>query len=47
MHDNAYIQIVVKDFSGSGESEPSISGRFVRLNVLDYKRAKQSDHTRE
>ena len=35
--------MVAKDFSRSREQEPSISGRFVRLNVLDYKRAEQSD----
>ena len=43
MHDNTHIQKVAKDFSGSREHEPSISGTFVRLNVLDYKRAAQSD----
>ena len=32
-----------KDFSGSREREQSISGTFVRLNALDYKRAEQSD----
>ena len=31
----------------SGESKLSNSGTFVRLNVLDYKRAKQSDQERE
>ena len=39
-----YIQMVATDFSRSRENEPSISGTFVRLNVLDYKRAGQSDH---
>ena len=43
MHDNMHIQTVAKDFSRSREREPSISGTFVRLNVLDYKRAEQSD----
>ena len=44
MHDNAHIQTVAKDFSRSREREPSISGTFVRLNVLDYKRTEQIDH---
>ena len=35
---------VAKDFSRSRERETSISGTFVRLNVVDYKRAEQSDH---
>ena len=39
MHDNTYIQTL----SRSRESEPFISETFVRLNVLDYKRAEQSD----
>ena len=46
MHDNTYVQTVAKDFSRSREWEPSISGTFVRLNVLDYKRAEHSDHER-
>ena len=46
MHDNTPIQTVAKDFSRSREREHSISGTFVRLNVLDYKRAEQSDHKR-
>ena len=46
MHDNTYIQTVAKDFSRSRERQPSISGTFVRLNTLDYKR-EQSDHERE
>ena len=37
------IQTVAKDLSKSRERELSISGTFVRLNVLDYKSAKQSD----
>ena len=41
MHDNTHIQTVAKDFSSSREREPSIS--FVRLNLLNYKRAEQSD----
>ena len=44
MHDNTYIQMVAKDFPRSREREPSISETFVRLNVLDYERAEQSDH---
>ena len=43
MHDNTHIQTVAKDSSRSRELEPSISGMFVRLNVLDYKRAEQID----
>ena len=31
--------MIAKDFSRSGEREPSNSGTFVKLNVLDYKRA--------
>ena len=38
MYDNAHIQTVVKDFSRRRKQEFSISGTFVRLNVLDYKR---------
>ena len=41
------IQTVAKDFSRSREREPSISGTFGRLNVLDYKRANQSDQRAE
>ena len=44
MHDNTHIQTVARDFLRSREREPFISGTFVRLNVLDYKRAEQSDH---
>ena len=47
MHDNTYIQTVAKDLSRSREREPSISGTFVKLNLLDYKSAEQSDHERE
>ena len=41
---HTYIQTVVKDFSRSRECENSISETFVRLNMLDYKKAEQSDH---
>ena len=47
MHDNTYIQTVVKDFPRNREHKPSISRTIVRLNVLDYKRAEQSDPMRE
>ena len=47
MRDNKYIQTVVKDISKSRAREPSISGTFIRLNLLDYKKAEQSDHERE
>ena len=47
MQDNTYILTVAKDFCRSRERAHSISGTFVRLNVLDYKRAEQSDHKRE
>ena len=47
MHDNTHVQTVAKDFSRSRECEPSISGTFVRLNVLVYERAEQSDHKRK
>ena len=43
MHENAHIQTVALDFFRSREREPSISETVVRLNVLDYKRAEQSD----
>ena len=46
MHDNAYIQTVANDFSRNRERLSSISGAFVRVNVLDYKRAEQSDQRR-
>ena len=47
MHDNTHIQTVATDFSRSRERVPSNSKAFVRLNVLDYKRAEQSDHRRK
>ena len=47
MHDNMHVQTVAKNFSRSREREPSISGTFVRLNMLNYKRAAQSDQGRE
>ena len=47
MHDKTHIQMAAKDFSRSREREPSISGTSVRLNVLDYKRAEQSDQKRD
>ena len=37
------IQTVSGDFSKGREREPSISRAFVGLDVLDYKRAEQSD----
>ena len=43
MHDSTHIQTVAKVFSESREREPLISGTFVGPNVLDYKRAEQSD----
>ena len=43
MHDNTYIQTGAKDFFRSLEREPSISEAFVKLNVLDYRRAEKSD----
>ena len=36
-----------KDFSRCRKLEPTISGTFAGLNVLDYKRAEQSDNKRE
>ena len=47
MQGNTYTQTVAIDFSRSRESEPSILGTFVRLNVLDCKKAEQSDHRGE
>ena len=47
MHDNTHIQTGAKDSSRSRECESSITEKFVRLNVLDYNRAEQSDHRRE
>ena len=43
MHENAHKQTVAVDFPRRREQVPSISGTFVRLNVLDYKRVEQSD----
>ena len=43
MHQNAHIQTVAVDFSRRRKQEPFISGTFVKLNVLDYKRAEQVD----
>ena len=47
MHDNMHIQTVAKGFSRSRKREPFNSRTFVRLNVLDYKRAEQSEQGRE
>ena len=47
MRENMYIQTVAKNFSRSRERLPSISETYVRLNVLDYKRAEQSDNKEE
>ena len=47
MHDNMHIQTVATDLSISRQREPSNSGTFVRLHVLDYKRAEQSHQDRE
>ena len=47
MHDKTHIQTVATDFSRSRKREPSSSGTFDRLNVLDYKRAEQSGRVRE
>ena len=38
-----HIQTVATDVSRIREREPSNSGMFVRLNVLDHKKAEQSD----
>ena len=43
MHNNTHIQTVTTDVSRNREREPSNSETFVRLNVLDYKWAEQSD----
>ena len=45
--DNTHIQTVATDFSSSRQREPFNSGTFIRLNVLDYKRAKQNDQERQ
>ena len=37
MNDNTHMQMLAKDFSRSREREPSITGTFVKVNVLDYK----------
>ena len=47
MHDNKHIQTVATDFSRSQERKPSNSRTSVRLNVLDHKRAEQSDQEGE
>ena len=39
---NKHIQTIAKDFSRSRESQTPISGTFVRLNVLDYKKAERA-----
>ena len=44
MHANTHMQMAAKDLSRSRERETSISGTFVRLHVLNCKRAEQSDH---
>ena len=46
MHDNMDIQTVATNFSRSREREPSNSETFVRLIVLAYKKAEQSDQGR-
>ena len=40
MHENAHIQKDAKDFSRKREQELSFSRKLVRLNVLDYKKAR-------
>ena len=40
MYENAHIQTVAVDFSRMREQESSILRTFVRLNVLDYKKAR-------
>ena len=47
MPNNTHLKTVMKDFSRSREREQSISGTFVRPNVLDNKRAEQSDHEKK
>ena len=44
MYDNTHIQTVATYSSRSRQCEPSNSGTFVKLNGLDYKRPKQTDH---
>ena len=41
-YENAHKQAVVIEFWKSREREPSASRTFARLNVLDYKSARQS-----
>ena len=45
MYDKTHIQPVAKDFTRSRERErePTISGTFIRLNVLDNERAEQGN----
>ena len=40
MYGNAHLQRVAVDFSRMREKELSISRTFVRLNVLNYKKAR-------
>ena len=42
MNGNEYIQTGAVDLSRKREEEPSISTTVVRLNILDYKKARQS-----
>ena len=46
MYANTHVQTVAEDFSRRQKQEPFISRKFVTLNVLDYKRAGQSDKLR-
>ena len=43
MYENAHVQMVAIDFSSRRQQEPSISRPYIGLNVLDYKKAGQSD----
>ena len=45
MYEKAHIQTAAEDFSRRREQEPSIPRTFVRLNVLDFKRAGQNDQS--
>ena len=47
MHDNPHIQTVAVKFSRRREQEPAILGTFIRLNMLDYKRARYSDQRKK
>ena len=47
MPDNTHIQTVAVEFSRMHEQVLSISGTFVRQNVLGYKRTRQSDQFAE